>query len=65
MAVHTDTHKDEKSMWSPDYEAEFWMLLGDWASKFEFLKRLPSTFLSQVMRDTWQRPCRPGAAATP
>lgn len=58
MAVHTETRPVERSMWCPEYEARFWAIVTDWASQFEFERKLPPGSLQQMIADTWRRPCR-------
>lgn len=59
MAVHTAERPDEKSLWCPDYEAEFWSLVSELAGGFKFLEELPGDFVANVMETTWRRPCTP------
>ncbi len=54
MPVHTDQEPDEKAIWCPEYEDRFWLLVNELSSRFEFLKKLPETFLDTVMTTTWQ-----------
>ena len=56
IAVHTRDRPDKQSMWSNEYEEEFWTLVMDLGSKLEFFDQLPSGFLSQIMETTWREP---------
>lgn len=51
--VHSPTKDDPAASWSPCYEAEFWNMVGELGSAFEFMKALPSDSLDQVLQ-TWK-----------
>jgi hypothetical protein len=57
-AVHQEGEPDRKSMWSPEYEREFWAYITELGGVFKFLEQLPPGFFSTVMTTTWQRPWR-------
>lgn len=54
FAVHSEKKSDATALWSPDYEADFWELVRELGSKFEFMKQLPADFLKQVETQTWR-----------
>jgi len=51
MPVQRPQEPDERAIWCPSYESEFWTLVKEIASG---LKRLPDSFLDDVMTTTWQ-----------
>jgi hypothetical protein len=58
VSVSRDDEIVPTAYWCPDYEADFWALVRELGSAFEFLKQLPDEFLAQVESQTWRRPAR-------
>ncbi|MCK6445982.1 MAG: hypothetical protein L6Q99_06275 [Planctomycetes bacterium] len=56
FAVHRENEPDPTALWSPEYEADFWVLVRELGASFEFMKELPADFLEQVEVETWRRP---------
>lgn len=56
FAVHRENKPDPSSLWCPDYEADFWVLVRELGSRFDSLKKLSADFLEQVEEQTWRRP---------